>query len=225
MQLFSVLEAEVPIISQLLHLQRASDLNARRAALAQLEAQGFTVRVVHGAYEAEREGCRYTLPLRRCPQCQQMHRLDTFITIRHREHPWCQPCRHAWPKLAERARTTRDYRLARGTLDLYAHERCANASCPSGGTMTLAQLRKRQKYCSRRCWRLVRSGPERQCANPNCSHLLRRDQKSYCSITCRMEHDRLQGRYQALPPGGTVAQQQDKAEHGPLPDRSALPLA
>jgi hypothetical protein len=247
MHLFSVPEEQTEIISQLLLLQRAADLQERRACLAQLEAQGFTVRFAQGAYEVQRLDLRYRLPRLRWHLGQRAQRLDAFLTKRDFEHPWCAQCRHAYPREAERARAARDWQRARGTLDLLAHQRCANPQC--GAQLSEYQLRHGRQFCSRGCWRLVRSGPERHCANPSCSNLLRKNQRQYCSAACRLATtarpsrpcanpgcqqpvvpphlycsracrvaaDRAQGLFKARSEKGNAAQQQYKAEHGHVP--------
>ncbi len=128
------------------------------------------------------------VPSRRCPRCGHERALDAFLSRRQVEHPWCEQCRRTFPVEAEHARAGRDARLKRGNPEAVltgALPRCANPACPSGGVIPPEKVRKGQRFCSKHCLRMVRSGPERPCERMGCPNLLRKGQAHYCSSACR----------------------------------------
>ena len=245
MKLFTVIhEHQRVIIERLIELQR-KPLKERRGLIKSLESDGYTVRSVGGSYQAQSEGMLYRIPLKRCPSCRKRKSLAAFLTLRDIEHPWCQGCRHEHPVEAERARAERDYCVEQGTYDPGVNQRCQNPACPNGGVIPPEKLRYDPMFCSRDCWRAVRSGPARlckgcgavlakgiigeyhstecrkahtykPCANPNCETPVP-PAKKYCSNDCKYVAMKEQGAFKAMSEKGNESQFVYKQTTGEVP--------
>lgn len=134
--------------------------------LAQMAEAGWVVSFVNGCYEASKPPTeRYTIPPRKCMgPCGKWKRLDTFVSSRGVEHPWCRSCRHTHPIEAERARSSLATAVAaRRNVDaLLGIVHCANPACPHDGIIPLRQLRRGATFCSRECRMAVRDNSRRE---------------------------------------------------------------
>jgi hypothetical protein len=246
-KLFTVInENQRAIIERLIEMQR-KPLKERRGLIKSLESEGYIVSSVGGRYQAASEEYVYRVPLKRCPACQKRKSLAEFLTLRDVEHPWCLGCRHGNPGGAMQAQLERDYYVSQGTYNPGVGQKCQNPECPNDGVIPSEKARFDPMFCSRECWRAVRSGPARFCkgcgtllpkaitgeyhsrecakkhtykfcGNPDCPEQKRiPPHRKYCSKGCATQAQKQQGYFRYIGEKGNESQFVYKQTTGEVP--------
>jgi len=225
LQLYSVPAAQVPMVSNLVALQMCKKLQVRRLLIRQFEEAGWDVSLNNSFYEARKPGETYAIPPRKCTGCGKWKRLDTFISVRGIEHPWCTECRFNNPVGAERVRADLAYRIAHHQPfdELLGIRRCKNPDCPNRGVIPPYKLRHGYVFCSQECRNIMavpREDPFQLCANPRCPgpHMVKKP-ALFCSRACQIAATCLPCQNPAcpgqrmIPPGRKYCSQACVVEH------------